>query len=107
MSRIVGPNAIVCVCNSTYCDAYRRPQLQADQFQMYTSTMNGERLRLTIGNFSAESVNGTLFTVDSKQIYQRILGFGGALTDAVSLNIRTLSNATQQNLLKYVIDIIN
>jgi O-glycosyl hydrolase len=75
---------------------------------MYTSTKSGQRLQLTIKNFSNESANGILLIVDNKRKYQQIFGFGGALTDAVALNIKTLSNATQQKLLEYnIISLIN
>ncbi|XP_012218818.2 lysosomal acid glucosylceramidase-like [Linepithema humile] len=100
VQRLVGPNAIVCVCNSTYCDALHKPKLQAGQFQFYTSTKNGERLQLTIGNFSTETINGTLLTVNSSQKDQEIFGFGAAMTDSVALNLRALSNNTQQKLLE-------
>ncbi|XP_012219375.2 lysosomal acid glucosylceramidase-like [Linepithema humile] len=100
VQRSVRPDAIVCVCNSTYCDTIDEPILQANQFQLYTSTKSGQRLQLTIANFSNESANGTLLIVDSKKKYQKIHGFGGALTDAAALNIRTLSNATQRKLLE-------
>jgi len=111
IQRSVGPDAIVCVCNSTYCDTLDELPLQANQFQLYTSTISGERLQLTTGNFfndSLETSNETRFTVDPNQKHQEIFGFGGALTDAAALNIRTLSNATQQKLLEYynIIDFV-
>ncbi|XP_012218746.1 lysosomal acid glucosylceramidase isoform X2 [Linepithema humile] len=98
--RSVGPDAIVCVCNSTYCDTIDNPQLQANQFQLYTSTKSGQRLQLTIANLSNEPTKGKLFIVNSREKHQTIHGFGGAMTDAAALNIRTLSNATQQKLLE-------
>jgi len=109
VQRSVKSNAIVCVCNSTYCDTIDEPLLQANQFQLYTSTESGQRLQLTIENFSNKSANGTLLIVDTKRKYQKIRGFGGALTDAAALNIRTLSNATQQKLLEYysIIGLVN
>lgn len=51
--------------------------------------------------------NNLVLTVDSSQTYQEIQGFGGAMTDATALNIKKLSNGTQQVLLEYVIGIIN
>jgi len=60
-------------------------------------------------NFSAknESEIDLVLTVDIDQKFQKIQGFGGAMTDAAALNIRSLSNKTQQILLEYVIGIIN
>lgn len=40
------------------------------------------------------------FTIQRNVQYQTILGFGGAFTDAAGLNIASLSNATQDNLMK-------
>lgn len=107
MQHFVGPDAMVCVCNSTYCDTVDTPQLQTNQFQLYTSTKSGQRLQLTIANLSNKPFGKeTLLIVDSKQKYQEIHGFGGALTDAAALNIRNLSSTAQQKLFEYTIDII-
>ncbi|EZA56663.1 hypothetical protein DMN91_000885 [Ooceraea biroi] len=97
-----GPGRIVCVCNSTYCDTIDEPELRAGQFQWYTSTEDGLRLQLTVGDFSSinNENNGLILIVNSSQAYQSIHGFGGAMTDATALNIRTLSNETQQILLE-------
>lgn len=99
-----GKNGSVCVCNSTYCDTIEVPQLQKDQFLWYISTKDGKMMEYSINNFSTknESKNSKVLTLDSSQQYQKIFGFGGAMTDAAALNIRTLSNKTQQNLLEYV-----
>jgi O-glycosyl hydrolase len=80
--------------------------LQAGQFLRYTSTKDGQRLQLTVDSFSSNNdENESVLLVDRDKKYQMINGFGGAITDAVALNLRTLSNKTQQQLLKYVIDI--
>jgi len=84
--------------------------LQAGQFLLYTSTKDGERLQLTVGSFSSDDGNNdenepVLLIINKDQKYQAIHGFGGAMTDAVALNLRTLSNGTQQQVLKYVINI--
>ena len=103
IQRSFGPDAIVCVCNSTYCDTIDNPKLQTGQFQLYTSTKSGERLQLTVKNFETHSqpINGTLLVINSNRKYQKIHGFGGTLTDSTALNIKSLSSATQRNLLKY------
>lgn len=93
---------MVCVCNATYCDTITEPptKLQQNQFLWYTSTKDGKRLQLSVNNFSAknESDNDVIFIVDGNYTYQQIQGFGGAMTDAAALNIRSLSNETQRNL---------
>lgn len=102
--RSFGKDFIVCVCNSTYCDTISEPTLQQNQFLWYTSTQNGKRMELSVNNFSAqnEPEDGVLLIVDSSQTFQKIQGFGGAMTDAAAINIRSLSNETQFKLLEYI-----
>lgn len=100
-----GKNGNVCVCNSTYCDTIKVPHLQQDQFLWYTSTKDGKMMESSINNFSTENDDKNIskvLTLDSNKKYQPIFGFGGAMTDATALNIRTLSNETQHKLLGYV-----
>lgn len=106
MRRSFGPGAIVCVCNSTYCDEIYKSELQTGQFQLYTSTKNGERLQFTVANFSTKSMSETLLIVNNSQQYHEIYGFGGQMSDATVLSLKSLSNETQQKLLEYVIAII-
>lgn len=68
-------------------------------------------MEYTINNFSIKNEHkneskATVLILDRNQKYQQILGFGGAMTDAAALNIKTLSDEAQQQLLKYVIDFI-
>ncbi|KYN23063.1 Glucosylceramidase [Trachymyrmex cornetzi] len=100
--RSFGNNFIVCVCNSTYCDTVSKENLQENQLLYYTSTEDGKRMQLSVMNFTAknESETGLVLTVDNNQKFQKIQGFGGAMTDAAALNIRSLSNKTQQILLE-------
>ncbi|XP_032687300.1 lysosomal acid glucosylceramidase [Odontomachus brunneus] len=104
VQREVGPKAIVCVCNSTYCDFTSDIQVQENQFVWYTSTRNGERLQKSVANYSksiSEPVSSDVILIaDSSIKFQKIFGFGGAMTDAAALNIRTLSTATQKNLIE-------
>ncbi|XP_070531190.1 lysosomal acid glucosylceramidase-like isoform X1 [Cardiocondyla obscurior] len=101
VKRSFGEDNIVCVCNSTYCDTISEPKLQRNQFLWYTSTKDGKRLELSVNGFNNnQSDSDLVLTVDSGQASQTILGFGGALTDAAALNIRKLSNETQERLLE-------
>lgn len=43
---------------------------------------------------------GLRLTIDPRQKYQKIRGFGGAMTDAAAINILSLSVATQDQLLR-------
>ncbi|XP_020300333.1 glucosylceramidase-like isoform X1 [Pseudomyrmex gracilis] len=97
--KLVEKDKIVCVCNSTYCDSPEQSTLNENQFAWYMSTKDGKRMQLSVSNFTNTST-GRILTVDKNKTYQTIFGFGGAMTDAAALNIRSLSNSTQQNLLE-------
>lgn len=102
VQRSFGEDSVVCVCNSTYCDTISEPKIQQNQVLWYTSTQDGKRMQSSVINFATinETENDLVLTVDSSQKYQTIQGFGGAMTDAAALNIRSLSNETQQILLQ-------
>lgn len=99
----VTPGNIVCVCNATFCDYLTEMQMNEDQYISYTSTKTGERLQGSLASFSNEATFSDIFlTVNRNITFQTILGFGGAMTDAAALNIRNLSNDTQEKLIEYV-----
>ncbi|XP_029161310.1 lysosomal acid glucosylceramidase-like [Nylanderia fulva] len=101
--RSCGDTGYVCVCNSTYCDTIEVPQkLQQDEFLWYFSTKDGKILEYSINKFSVENEakNNCVLTLNSNKKYQQISGFGGGLTDSVALNIKSLSNDTQDKLLE-------
>jgi len=112
VQRSFGKNFIVCVCNSTYCDTISEPKIQEDEAIWYTSTQDGKRMHSSYINITtdesfAKNKNQLVLIVDSNQTYQAINGFGGAMTDAAALNIKSLGNETQGQLLKYVVNIMN
>lgn len=43
----------------------------------------------------------TKYTIRRDIKYQKVLGYGGAFTDAAGINIGTLSQPTQENLMRY------
>lgn len=68
-------------------------------------------MEYSINNFSTENdgnisktVISNVLTLNSNEKYQKIFGFGGAMTDATALNIRNLSDGAQHKLLEYMID---
>jgi len=114
VQRSFEKNFIVCVCNSTYCDTISEPDIQEDKAVWYTSTQDGKRMQSSYINITTdesfaknESENQLILTVDSNQQYQAIHGFGGAMTDAAALNIKSLSTKAQKRLLEYVVNIMN
>ncbi|KAI1700264.1 glycosyl hydrolase family 30 TIM-barrel domain-containing protein [Ditylenchus destructor] len=98
---------IVCVCNSTYCDTIPPlGQLGANQTAIYVSSKSGKRFEKTVVSFGSHSAP-SLFNlkdvevvVDPSESFQTILGFGGAFTDSVGINLNRLSSAARQNLLQ-------
>ncbi|XP_046988020.1 lysosomal acid glucosylceramidase-like [Schistocerca americana] len=97
-------SSFVCVCNATYCDASPpRPALAVGGIAHYTSSRCGQRLTLRLHNFTdaTELRSGAArLRVDTSQQFQQMLGFGGGMTDSTAFNIRALSSATQQHLLR-------
>lgn len=103
----------VCVCNETYCDTMEveKPQRFGD-FKLISSTKAGKRFDVSNGKFKPKSLEPNVIrvkrytdrsdieenvnqeekswltsitlTVNQDKQYQRIVGFGGALTGSVS-----------------------
>lgn len=46
---------------------------------------------------SASTVN---LTINTSDLYQKVLGFGGAVTDSMALSVKNLSAATQNHLIR-------
>ncbi|KAK5985803.1 Glucosylceramidase [Trichostrongylus colubriformis] len=93
---------IVCVCNSTYCDDIEPIRdIPYGNAVFYTSSLSGKRFErsstLISEGFSSSDVT---ITIDGRKTYQSIIGFGGAFTDAAGINLRSLSEETQRNLLE-------
>jgi glucosylceramidase len=101
---------IECVCNSTYCDEFPPlGDLNAGEAAIYQSSISGKRFDRTTGKFSSVKKNLTPNTKSSKTItatfdttkkYQKIIGFGGAFTDAASINLAKLSAGAQEQFIQ-------
>ncbi|XP_071447388.1 lysosomal acid glucosylceramidase-like [Hetaerina americana] len=108
--RDYGRGSVVCVCNATYCDGLERQEpLPPGQYALYSSSKGGLRFERTAGEFSSggkeqlRASNGTgaiVFNVDRSSVYQSVIGFGGAMTDAAGVNIASLSESAQEQLLR-------
>lgn len=98
---IFGHGSVVCACNSTYCDSVGRVQLpDPGQFLSFVSSKAGSRLLKSQGQFQKNSTGAALrITLNPNQKFQRIKGFGGAMTDAAAMNILSLSPGAQDQLL--------
>ncbi|KAJ8683345.1 hypothetical protein QAD02_019137 [Eretmocerus hayati] len=96
-----GQGSIVCECNSTYCDTYPDPAPPNEgEFIWYVSSKSGKRLSRSDGKISNELKDGYIVRIDSNRQYQTIHGFGGAFTDAAGINIKSLSEKSQENLMR-------
>uniref|UniRef100_A0A8C9H6B3 Glucosylceramidase n=1 Tax=Piliocolobus tephrosceles TaxID=591936 RepID=A0A8C9H6B3_9PRIM len=95
-------NLVVCVCNATYCDSLDPLTFPAlGTFSRYETTRSGRRMKLSTGTIQANRTGtGLLLTLQPEQKFQKVKGFGGAMTDAAALNILALSPPAQNLLLK-------
>lgn len=90
----------VCVCNATYCDTLDAPVPVCGEYILVTSSKDGKRFDIIKSNSNTTS-NETLQTnrrleIDGNTQFQRIIGFGGALTDSSSSIIDSMDVSLQQ-----------
>ena len=100
-----GKGATVCVCNVTHCDdldpLVKTPKGVVTVFETSKSGDRFVKTELKFGDNSGFNANKSqTITVDkSKGVYQKIVGFGGAFTDAAGLNIKTLPENLQNRII--------
>lgn len=96
----------VCVCTSHYCDSVApMPHLSASQVAIYQTVKPSLQSQ---GSFLNREPSITLsatpqpaiqnITVFPNQMHQKIIGFGGALSDATILNISKMSASIQDKI---------
>ncbi|KAG7202136.1 hypothetical protein KM043_015822 [Ampulex compressa] len=93
-----------CVCNATYCDStpsLRKP-LDPSKFNIVSSSKSGLRFQLSQGQFEKNVASDCprKIVVDPSDRYQSIIGFGGAVTDSVGYNIKSLSSKAMKMLMR-------
>ena len=94
-------DSVVCVCNSTYCDTIEvKEMIPQGTFLAYVSTLKGLRFEKNVNNVQKLPESADVTVEITNRTIQTILGFGGAFTDAATINIKSLSKETQTNLLK-------
>ncbi|XP_063173274.1 lysosomal acid glucosylceramidase-like [Candoia aspera] len=100
--KFLGENAMVCVCNATYCDTLDPVSLpDVGNFLKYTTSRAGQRLERSVGKISpSRGASGFFYTYNPYVQHQCIKGFGGSQTDAAAINILKMSSATQNHLLR-------
>jgi len=100
VKKSFGHGSIVCVCNATYCDQFLEDiKLESGQYVVYTSTKDGQRFNESLHTIHYK--RGTdqadlKLVINTSVRYQTIFGFGGAFTDAATLNIFNLTVPLQQ-----------
>lgn len=99
--RAYGDHNIVCVCNTTYCDdLYLASDIAPNQAALYETNKNGARFQLSVLNFSENAdPHIPVLSANRSQMFQFILGFGGAFTDAAGINIKSVSPQLQKRIM--------
>ncbi|CAG2117958.1 unnamed protein product, partial [Medioppia subpectinata] len=104
--RDYGNGGTVCVCDESHCDdleAIHRTDKQV--VTVYESSRSGHRLDKSVLNFGQKFITkankSVTINVDkTKPLYQAIIGFGGAFTDAAGINIKSLPQILQKRLIE-------
>ncbi|EYC05976.1 hypothetical protein Y032_0079g1284 [Ancylostoma ceylanicum] len=93
---------IVCVCNGTYCDDIEPvTKIARGKAVVYVSSLAGKRFQKSTIPVSGDTKTATVeVSVDARQEFQSIIGFGGAFTDSVGINLNSLKESTRQKLLE-------
>ncbi len=95
---------VACACTAEYCDYSAGFELQSDEVVAYASVGSDSTQRLTKQSaplyFEAASKSQQFqIRLDRGTTHQSILGFGGALTDAVAYNFYQLTSGLQQQII--------
>lgn len=83
----------VCICNATYCDSLDVPQPICNKYTLITSSKSGKRFEVTTAHLNSSKLTTSAnrwLQIDGTRQYQKIIGFGGALTDSASLAIASM-----------------
>ncbi|KAL3186896.1 hypothetical protein MRX96_004708 [Rhipicephalus microplus] len=104
--RDYGWGSFVCVCNVHHCDFIGDiGDLPSGEVVVFESSKAGLRFAKTTEKFSetievADDDDTRVLSVNSCTTFQRILGFGGAFTDSVGINLNSLPSDMQDDILK-------
>ncbi|ETE59934.1 Glucosylceramidase, partial [Ophiophagus hannah] len=101
--RNFGHGSLVCECGANYCDTLEPVTLpDTGSFVKYESNKAGRRVERSEGLLldNPPENDNLVLKLKTSQKYQKIKGFGGALTDSAAINILNLSPKSQRNLLK-------
>ncbi len=80
-----------CVCNSTYCDTVQPiGSIPASSYVLVESNDQGARFAKSVGqispfNASQAKEGSVVISLNTSSLFQEIIGFGGAFTDAATV----------------------
>ncbi|KAF1331136.1 putative glycosyl hydrolase family 30 protein, partial [Globisporangium splendens] len=88
----------VCVCNATSCDEFANDYLSlaTNQVGVYQTSLAGDRLTYSTLAIEAAADAAADFVIDTTKQFQKIIGFGGAFTDATSINVYKMDTDVQK-----------
>ncbi|CAG2112718.1 unnamed protein product, partial [Medioppia subpectinata] len=104
--RDYGNGGTVCVCDESHCDDLEAIHKTDKQVvTVYESSKSGHRLDKSTLNFGQKFITKAnklvIINVDkTRPLYQAIIGFGGAFTDAAGINIKSLPQILQKRLIE-------
>ncbi|KZC10706.1 Glucosylceramidase, partial [Dufourea novaeangliae] len=105
-----GKDLIACICNATYCDDIPnddQPKLaEHGTFYWYVSNLDGLRMNVSTAKIDEHESHDTSTTlvIDTETRYQRVFGFGAGITDSVGINLKKLSEDTQNQVIRTCYD---
>ncbi|CAG2166816.1 unnamed protein product, partial [Oppiella nova] len=100
-----GHDSPYCVCNTTYCDdldpIVKQPKGTVLVFETNKKGDRHKRTELKVSTQYTETADESIvLTIDKNTKYQKIIGFGGAFTDASGLNLKSLPQELATNVIK-------
>lgn len=91
----------VCVCNKNTCDTIEPVKKgQQGHFLKYTSDASGKRFEQEAGQFVKKSDGKNKIVITPSKVFQKMLGFGGALTDTTAINVMALDKSVQDKFIR-------
>ncbi|CAG2171563.1 unnamed protein product, partial [Oppiella nova] len=100
-----GHDSPYCVCNTTYCDdldpIVPQPKGTVLVFETNKKGDRHKQTELKVSTQYTETADESIvLTIDKNTKYQKIMGFGGAFTDASGLNLKSLPQELATNVIK-------
>lgn len=84
----------VCVCNTTYCDTLDVPEPKPGEYYLISSSKGGKRFSIQTGKLQSKarkSKDTIVLTINPFHSYSKVTGFGGAFSDAVTVNLQKMT----------------